>query len=70
MNDITDLDALELSSAIHAGIVSCREVMAAYLERIDRLNPRLNAIVSRAPHEDLLRQADEQIGRASCRERV
>ena len=60
MNDITDLDALELSSAIHAGIVSCREVMAAYLERIDRLNPRLNAIVSRAPHEDLLRQADER----------
>ncbi len=60
MNDITDLGALELSSAIHAGIVSCRQVMAAYLARIDRLNPRLNALVSRAPHAALLRQADER----------
>jgi amidase len=38
--------------------VSCREVMQAYLARIHRLNPRLNAIVNLAPDDALLAQAD------------
>ena len=59
---ITDLDAGALSRAIHARDVSCREVMQAFLARIDRLNPRLNAIVNRAPDDILLRQADERDG--------
>jgi amidase len=55
---ITDLDAIALSRAIHARQVSCREVMQAYLERIHRLNPRLNAIVNLVGDEVALRQAD------------
>jgi amidase len=55
---ITDLDALALSRAIHARDVSCRDVMAAYLDRIHRLNPVLNAIVNLASDETLLAQAD------------
>ncbi len=55
---ITDLDALALSRAIHAREVSCRSVMAAYLDRIHRLNPALNAIVNLAPDDSLLAQAD------------
>lgn len=55
---ITDLDALALSRAIHARDVSCRAVMAAYLARIHRLNPVLNAIVNLAPDDVLLAQAD------------
>jgi len=55
---ITDLDALALSRAIHARTLSCREVMAAYLARIHRLNPVLNAIVNLAPDAALLAQAD------------
>ena len=55
---ITDLDALALSRAIHAREVSCRSVMAAYLDRIHRLNPALNAIVNLAPDDTLLAQAD------------
>ena len=58
--DITALDADALSTAIHARRVSCREVMSAYLERIHRLNPRLNAIVNLAPGDALLRQADKR----------
>lgn len=58
--DITALDADALSTAIHARRLSCREVMSAYLERIHRLNPRLNAIVNLAPGDALLRQADER----------
>ena len=55
---ITDWSASELSRRIHAREVSCREVMQAYLQRIDRLNPVYNAIVSRADGQALLRQAD------------
>ena len=56
---ITRLDAHALSAAIHQRKVSCREVMQAYLARIDALNPRFNAIVNLAPAEALLAQADE-----------
>jgi amidase len=55
---VTDLGADALSSAIHAREVSCREVMQAYLARIERLNPALNALVNLAPREALLAQAD------------
>jgi amidase len=58
--DIVELDALALSQAIAARSVSCREVMAAYLAQIERLNPQANALVSLLPPEDLLRQADER----------
>jgi amidase len=57
-DDITDLGAEALSRAIHARKVSCREVMQAYLARIHRLNPVLNAIVNLADDDALLAQAD------------
>jgi amidase len=57
---ITALDAQALSAAIHQREVSCREVMQAYLARIDALNPRFNAIVNLAPADKLLQQADER----------
>lgn len=60
MGDLTDLDADALSRAIHARELSCREVMQAYLARIHQLNPHFNAIVSLAPDDMLLRQADER----------
>ena len=56
--EITDLSATALSTAIHAKEVSCREVMQACLERIEALNPTLNAIVSLRDGEGLLAEAD------------
>ncbi len=56
--DITELSACALSDAIHAKAVSCREVMQAYLARIDALNPAHNAIVSLRDEASLLRDAD------------
>ena len=56
---ITELDGHALSRAIHAREVSCVEVMRAYLARIDRLNPCVNAIVSLVPDHTLLAQAAE-----------
>jgi len=39
-NDIVLMDATVLSKAIHSRKVSCVEVMSAYLEHIERTNPR------------------------------
>ncbi|HZW58952.1 MAG TPA: amidase [Woeseiaceae bacterium] len=56
--DITDMSASTLSIAIRQRAVSCREVMQAYLDRIDRYNPVYNAIVSRLDTAQLLRAAE------------
>lgn len=56
---ITDLTAIQLSQAIAARSISCREVMLAYLERIHRLNPTVNAIVALQDDSKLLAQADQ-----------
>jgi amidase len=61
--DVLDCDALTLSRRIHARSVSCREVMAATLARIDRLNPRVNAIVSRRDPDQVLAEAAAMDGR-------
>jgi amidase len=55
--DITELGAAQLSLAIRSRLVSCTEVMQAYLDRIAKLNPVYNAIVSMPEPEDLLAQA-------------
>jgi len=59
-SSITDLDAGALSAAIHARQLSCREVMQAFLARIDLLNGRFNAIVSLRDPDRLLAEADER----------
>src|ERR1700693_2081531 len=65
-SDIVMMDAVALSSAIHTRQVSCVEVMTAYLDHIDRLNPKVNAIVALQDRAGLLAQArarDDRIGR-------
>ena len=64
--EIVKLDAVALASAIKSKRVSCAEVMNSYLDHIDRVNPRVNAIVSLQNRDDLLKQAknrDEQLAR-------
>lgn len=56
--DITELGAHELCTAIRARRVSCRETMQATLDRIGRLNPVHNAIVSLRDADTLLHEAD------------
>lgn len=55
--NVTDLPAHELSRAIRAREVSCREVMQATLARIEAKNPVHNAIVSLRDGDALLREA-------------
>ncbi len=53
------MGARELSALIHARTLSARDVMAAHLRQIERLNPTLNAIVAKLPDEECLALADE-----------
>ena len=59
-SDIVMMDAIALSSAIHTRQLSCAEVMTAYLDHIDRINPRVNAIVALEDRAKLLAQATER----------
>lgn len=67
--NITDMYAWELSEGIGGGKVSCAEVMSAYLDHIERVNPEVNAIVSlreRGALTELARERDAELasGRA------
>ncbi|MET0862813.1 MAG: amidase, partial [Nakamurella sp.] len=57
---IVELDAADLSRAIRRREVSCVEVMTAYLDHIDALNPLVNAIVSRRSRPAALEEAAEK----------
>jgi amidase len=65
-SDIVMMDAGALAGAIREGQVSCVEVMTAFLDHIDRLNPKVNAIVALQDRAGLLAQArekDDALGR-------
>ncbi len=70
VSDVVMMDAATLSRAIQAKHISCKEVMAAYLEHIGRINPRVNAIVSLQPQDVLLRQAEERDAQLARGERL
>jgi amidase len=59
-SEITGWSADTLAGHIKAKDVSCREVMEAYLAQIDRLNPRVNAIIQLQDRDGLLAQATER----------
>jgi amidase len=64
--ELVMLDALALSQAIGAKRVSCVEVMKAYLDHIEGMNPRVNAIVSMRDRDRLIAEAldrDAQLAR-------
>ncbi len=58
MNEIVCRNGRDLAREIRVGRLSCREVMLAHLERIDAMNPRLNAIVSMLKPDVALALAD------------
>jgi amidase len=57
--DVCFARSRELAALIRTRKLSAREVMAAYLERINRFNPTLNAIVALLDDERCLEVADE-----------
>ena len=45
-NDLCEMTAIELTERLRKKDVSAREVMAAHLAQIERVNPRVNAIIT------------------------
>jgi amidase len=58
--ELVRMSALELSRAIKTRRASCREVMAAFLDHIERVNPMVNAVVSLQERGALLDRASER----------
>jgi amidase len=65
MNEICRLPATELARLIRTRKVSAREAAEAALQRLDHVNPSINAIVEHRP--DLVRQQAERIDRMLAR---
>lgn len=63
--DLCFLTATELAHRMRTKAVSCRAVMEAHLAQIERVNPKVNAIVTLLPERALehARQADEALAR-------
>ena len=63
--DLFFMTATQLASLLRSRAVSAREVMAAHLERIAHVNPKLNAIVAKLADDRCLALADEADKRAA-----
>jgi amidase len=59
-SSIVMMDAVTLADAIRARQISCVEVMTAYLDHIEKINPRVNAIVALQDRALLLAQSEER----------
>jgi amidase len=64
-SELCFMGATELANLIRRRELSAREIMAAHLEQIGRLNPRLNAIVAKLDDEQCLALADAADRRAA-----
>src|SRR5688572_21439050 len=66
--ELGELSAIELAARIRRKDVSAREVMRAHLERIEHLNPRVNAIVTLSAERALddAARADEMMARGEA----
>jgi amidase len=64
-DDLCRLTAVELTTLVRTKQVSSVEVLSAHLQRIERLNPRVNAIVTLVPERAMTaaREADEALAR-------
>src|SRR5919108_4079636 len=66
--EICFLSAVELARRLRVKDLSAREVMAAHLSQIDRVNPKVNAIVTLLPEQamDQAGKADEALARGEA----
>ena len=64
MSEVNFMPATNIIRKIRDKELSCREVMAAHLSQIERINPVVNAVVTQIPPEQALveaQAADEAI---------
>src|SRR6266849_8229261 len=69
-SDVCFLSARQMADLIRQKKLSAREVMQAHLQQIQRVNPKVNAIVTLVPQDQLLAQAlaaDEAIAKSNIK---
>ena len=68
MSDICFTTACDLVAQIRSKKISCHEVMQAHLDQIERVNPKVNAIITLLPERALAdaTAADEKIARGEA----
>jgi amidase len=69
-SEIVLSSAVELAARIKRKDLSAREVMAAHLDQIERVNPRINAIVAMLDPEQALALADQADARQAAGEEL
>jgi amidase len=69
-DDLCFMSGRELASLIRTRKVSAREVMTAFLEQINRVNPKINAIVAKLDDDKCLSLADDADRRGARREKL
>src|ERR1700674_2428119 len=70
VSDIVMMDGITLAGAIRSRHISCVEVMTAYLDHIEKMNPHVNAIVALQVRATLLAQARERDAQLARHEAV
>jgi amidase len=67
LHDICEMSAVEMARLLRAKRVSAREVLQAHLDRIERINPLVNAIVTLVPEQAIAAaaRADEALARGN-----
>jgi amidase len=69
-DDLVDRSAVELSLMVAKGEVSCVDVVSAHLARIDELEPRWHALVTRRPDDAVLEDAERHDAALRAGQRV
>ncbi len=69
-SDLCFMSARELAGLVRTRKVSAREVMAAHLSQINRVNPKINAIVAKLDDDKCLALADQADQRLARGERI
>jgi amidase len=69
-NDLCFTSARELAAMIRARRISARELMSSCLKQIERINPKINAIVAKLPDDKCLALADDADRRLAKKESV
>src|SRR5215472_5136370 len=65
-DDICSMRATDMAALIRQKKLSALDVMQAHLQRIEQINPKVNAVVTQVPQDQLLaeaRAADEAVAK-------
>jgi amidase len=67
LHDVCEMSAVEMARLLRTKQVSAREVLQAHLDRIERINPLVNAVVTLVPEQAIAAasRADEALARGN-----